>query len=92
MVRVLLAGGSFSEFLYFGAPYAPGTVFYDNIDGFFQTAMTQTHNLSFSGATPDDKINYRLATSKDSRRASSRTRITTGSTSPERPRRRSRPG
>ena len=48
---------------YFGAPYAPGTVFYDNVDGFFQTAVTQKHNLSFSGATPDNKINYRVATS-----------------------------
>jgi TonB-linked SusC/RagA family outer membrane protein len=48
---------------YFGAPYAPGTQFFDNVQGFFQTAMTQKHNLSFSGASPDSKINYRLATS-----------------------------
>ena len=26
--------------------------FYDNIDDFFQTALTQKHNLSFSGGTP----------------------------------------
>jgi TonB-linked SusC/RagA family outer membrane protein len=52
------ADGSLS---YFGTPYAPGTVFYDNIDGFFQNAVTQQHNLSFSGATPDAKINYRIA-------------------------------
>jgi TonB-linked SusC/RagA family outer membrane protein len=64
---ILLAGGSFSEFRYFGAPYAPGTVFYDNIDGFLRTGKSQTHNLAFSGATLDGKINYRLATSKDSR-------------------------
>jgi TonB-linked SusC/RagA family outer membrane protein len=48
---------------YFGAPYAPGTQFYNNVQDFFQTAMTQKHNLSFSGASPDSKINYRLATS-----------------------------
>ncbi len=52
-----------TTFLYFGAPYAPGTQFYDNIDGFFQTAFTQKHNLSFSGAAADNRINYRLATS-----------------------------
>lgn len=53
------ADGSLS---YFGKPYPAGTVFYDNIDGFFQNAVTQQHNLSFSGATPDAKINYRIAT------------------------------
>jgi len=47
---------------YFGNPYPAGTVFYDNIDGFFQSALTQKHNLSFSGAAPDNKINYRVAT------------------------------
>lgn len=53
------------EFRYFGAPYAAGTKFYDNIDGFFRTALTQRHNLSFSGAAPDNKINYRVALSGD---------------------------
>ena len=48
---------------YWGAPYAAGTQFYDNIDGFFQTAMTQKHNLTFSGAASDNRINYRLNTS-----------------------------
>jgi TonB-linked SusC/RagA family outer membrane protein len=51
-----------STFLYFGAPYADTTKFYDNIDGFFQTAMTQKHNLAFSGAAADNRINYRLST------------------------------
>jgi TonB-linked SusC/RagA family outer membrane protein len=51
-------GGALS---YFGAPYADGTVFYDNIDGFFQTAMTAKHNLSFSGATQDNRVGYRVA-------------------------------
>lgn len=52
-----------TTFLYYGAPYEAGTQFYDNIDGFFQTALTQRHNLSFSGAASDNRINYRLATS-----------------------------
>ncbi len=52
-----------TTFLYFGQPYAPGTQFYDNVDGFFQTAFTQKHNLSFSGAAPDNSLNYRLASS-----------------------------
>ena len=48
-------------FLYFGAPYADTTTFYDNIDGFFKNALTQKHNLSFSGAAQDNRINYRIA-------------------------------
>ena len=52
-----------TTFLYYGAPYPDGTQFYDNVKGFFQTAVTQKHNLSFSGASTDNKINYRLATS-----------------------------
>jgi TonB-linked SusC/RagA family outer membrane protein len=50
-----------TTFLYFGAPYPAGTKFYDNIDGFFQTAVTQKHNLSFSGASADSRISYRLS-------------------------------
>jgi TonB-linked SusC/RagA family outer membrane protein len=56
-------GGVINSFSYFGSPYAAGTTFYDNIDGFFQTAVTQTHNLSFSGAAQDNRINYRVASS-----------------------------
>ena len=52
-----------TTFLYWGNPYPAGTQFYDNIDGFFQTAVTQKHNLSFSGAAADNRINYRLASS-----------------------------
>jgi TonB-linked SusC/RagA family outer membrane protein len=48
-------------FLYYGAPYAAGTTLYDNVDGFFQTALTKKHNLSFSGAAGDGRINYRLS-------------------------------
>ena len=51
-----------STYLYWGAPYPAGTQFYDNIDGFFQTAKTAKQNLTFSGATNDNKMNYRLAT------------------------------
>src|SRR5947207_7631153 len=53
-------GGTDSSFQYFGAPYPAGTVFYDNIGGFFRTGVTQTHNVSFSGASSDNRINYRL--------------------------------
>jgi TonB-linked SusC/RagA family outer membrane protein len=52
-----------SSFLYFGAPYADTTHFYNNIDNFFQTGLQQTHNLSFSGGAPDGRINYRVASS-----------------------------
>ncbi len=50
-----------STFLYWGQPYPSGTQFYDNIDGFFQSATSQKHNLTFSGAAADSRINYRLA-------------------------------
>lgn len=60
-----IAGGLLGSFLYFGAPYPSGTTFYDNVDGFFQTAFTQKHNLAFSGAAQDNKVNYRLAFSGD---------------------------
>ncbi len=56
-------GDLLNAFSYFGAPYAAGTKFYDNIDGFFQTAQSQAHNLTFSGATQDNRINYRLGLS-----------------------------
>ncbi|HEV8265558.1 MAG TPA: SusC/RagA family TonB-linked outer membrane protein [Gemmatimonadales bacterium] len=61
----LLSGGTLGSFQYFGAPYASGTQFYDNVDGFLRTGLSQKHSLSFSGATPDNTINYRLATSLD---------------------------
>jgi TonB-linked SusC/RagA family outer membrane protein len=52
-------------FAYFGAPYAPGTQFFDNISSFFETALSQRHNLSFSGGAPDNRVNYRLALNAD---------------------------
>lgn len=48
-------------YLNFGPTYAPGTTLYDNIDGFFQTALTQKHNLSFDGGT--EKLTYRISSS-----------------------------
>ena len=55
------SGVGSQTFLYWGEPYPEGTQFYDNVDGFFNTAKTQKHNLTFSGAAADNKINYRLA-------------------------------
>jgi TonB-linked SusC/RagA family outer membrane protein len=52
-----------TTFFYFGDPYPAGTTLYDNVNGFFQTALTQKHNLAFSGASPDNKLNYRISTS-----------------------------
>ncbi len=52
-----------TTFLYYGTPYPDGTKFYDNVDGFFQTALTQKHNLAFSGATSDSKLSYRVSAS-----------------------------
>src|SRR5437867_511676 len=60
-----LSGGLLGSFQYFGAPYAAGTAFYDNIDGFLKTGTTATTSLSFSGATSDNRINYRLGTAVD---------------------------
>ncbi len=60
-----IAGITLGSFQYFGAPYPTGTTFYDNIDGFLRTGFTQTHNLSFSGAAPDGRVNYRLGASGD---------------------------
>ena len=57
-----LSGGVLGSFQYFGAPYAAGTQFYDNVNGFLRTGFSQKHSLAFSGATPDNAINYRLAT------------------------------
>ena len=54
-----------STYLYYGMPYAPGTKFYDNVSGFFKTSLTQKHSLAFSGAAPDNRINYRIAISAD---------------------------
>jgi len=57
------SGALLARFEYFGAPYPAGTTFYDNIDGFFQTAVTTRHNLVFSGADADNRVNYRVSAS-----------------------------
>ncbi len=59
------ADGTLGSFFYFGAPYPAGTRFYDNLDGFLRKGTAATTSLSFSGATADSRINYRLATAAD---------------------------
>ena len=54
-------GETLGSFSYFGNPYAAGTKLYDNVAGFFRTGVTQQHNLTFSGATGDNRINYRVS-------------------------------
>ncbi|MES2525302.1 MAG: SusC/RagA family TonB-linked outer membrane protein [Gemmatimonadota bacterium] len=58
-----VSGSGLGSFAYFGNPYPAGTQFYDNVKDFFQTAVSQTHNLAFSGASADNRLNYRLALS-----------------------------
>ena len=60
-----ISGATLGSFSYFGSPYAAGTQFFDNIDNFFQPAFTQHHSLSFSGASQDSRLNYRLSISAD---------------------------
>jgi TonB-linked SusC/RagA family outer membrane protein len=50
-----------SVLAYFGAPYPTGTQFYDNINSFFQTGVTQKHNLSFNGAAADSRVTYHIS-------------------------------
>jgi len=50
-----------ATFNYFGDEYPAGTQFYDNVDGFFKTALTQKHNLGMSGGS--DRVSYRFSTS-----------------------------
>lgn len=44
---------------YFGPRYAPDVPLYDNLQNFFQTGVTNRHNLSFEGGS--DKTTYRLS-------------------------------
>jgi len=39
-------GATTSEFIYFGPKYAAATPIYDNVENFFKTGFSQTHNLS----------------------------------------------
>jgi TonB-dependent SusC/RagA subfamily outer membrane receptor len=47
--------------IYYGGKYAAGTTFFDNVDGFFKTGVSQKHNLAFGGAAADNHLNYRLS-------------------------------
>ena len=60
-----IAGNTLGQFSYFGRPYADTTAFFDNVDGFFKPAFTQHQSLAFSGAAPDNRINYRLSLGVD---------------------------
>lgn len=55
--------GDLGAFSYFGAPYSSATTFYDNVGAFFRDGMTQKHNLAFSGAATDNRLNYRISSS-----------------------------
>ena len=54
-----------SGYNYFGAAYAPGTKFYDNVKGFFQNGLSSRNNLAFTGGSADARITYRVAGSVD---------------------------
>jgi TonB-linked SusC/RagA family outer membrane protein len=58
-----LAGNALGEFSYFGAPYAANTTFFDNVSPFYNDAVSQRHNAAFSGASPDNRLTYRLGMS-----------------------------
>lgn len=62
---LLISGSGSGSYTYFGAPYPSGTQFFDNMSGFFRTGLTQTHNLSFSGGSPDARLTYRIASGID---------------------------
>jgi len=44
----------------FGPAYAPGTQTYDNLKNYFQTGISQVHDLSLEGGT--DQATYRVST------------------------------
>jgi TonB-linked SusC/RagA family outer membrane protein len=56
-----LGSAATGTYLYWGDPYPAGATRYDNVSGFFQDAVTQKHNLSFSGASGDARITYRVS-------------------------------
>ena len=59
------ACGGCSGYNYFGAPYAAGTKFYDNVGSFFQTGMSSRNNVAFTGGSADAKLTYRVSGSAD---------------------------
>jgi TonB-linked SusC/RagA family outer membrane protein len=50
-----------ATFLFWGNPYPDDAIRYNNVDGFFQNAVTQRHNLAFSGASSDSRVTYRMS-------------------------------
>jgi TonB-linked SusC/RagA family outer membrane protein len=54
-----------SGYNYFGAPYAPGTKFYNNADNFFRTGLSSRNNFAFTGGSQDSKLTYRVSASSD---------------------------
>ena len=62
---LLISGSGSGSYTYFGAPYPSGTQFFDNMSGFFRTGLTQTHNIAFSGGSPDARLTYRIASGID---------------------------
>src|SRR5688572_6328245 len=56
-----VSGTTSPSLLYFGNPYPAGTTFYNNVEGFFQNALSQMHNMAFSGGSADQKIGYRVS-------------------------------
>ena len=58
-----ISGSGYGSYVFFGAPYPANTRTFDNIGNFFQTGVTQKHNLAFSGGT--DKLSYRISGSTD---------------------------
>ena len=60
-----VTAGVLGSFDYFGPPYPTGTVFYDNTAGFLRTGATVNQTLAFSGASADNRVNYRLGAAVD---------------------------
>lgn len=58
-----ISGSGEGSYLYFGSPYPTSAAFFDNIGNFFQTGVTQKHNLSFSGGAADNRLSYRISSS-----------------------------
>jgi TonB-linked SusC/RagA family outer membrane protein len=56
-----ISAGNLGLFEYFGPAYGDTTRFFDNISGFFQTGVTQKHNLSFSGGAQEGRLSYRVS-------------------------------
>jgi TonB-linked SusC/RagA family outer membrane protein len=56
-----ISGSGLGSYVYFGAPYPASTPHFNNITNFFQTGLSQKHNLSFSGGAPDGRLSYRIS-------------------------------